>query len=62
MFRRPKPTRYEYTDGRTLVVVDRLERVADQMEQLATEMEMRLRLRAASNTRHALEDEDDAGS
>jgi hypothetical protein len=34
-------------DGRTLVVVDRLERVAEQMERLATEMETRLRLRAA---------------
>lgn len=32
-------------DGRTLVVVDRLERVAEMMERLATEMETRLRIR-----------------
>lgn len=46
MLRRKKPTTHERPDGRTLVVVDRLERVADVMERLAAEMEIRLRVRA----------------
>lgn len=45
-WRREHATHYR-EDVRTVVIVDRLERVADQMERLATEMEIRLRLRAA---------------
>lgn len=57
MFRRKRPIHYEETDGRTLIVIDRLERVADQIERLATEMEVRLQVRAAMET-----GETDAGS
>lgn len=46
MWRWKKPTTYPLADGRTLIVVDRLERVADVMERLASEMEIRLRVRA----------------
>jgi hypothetical protein len=44
-WRHSRDRTYVKADSRTLVVVDRLERVAEQMERLATEMETRLRIR-----------------
>lgn len=51
ILRRNRPMHYEQSDPRTLVVIDRLEAVADRIEQLAADMERRLQIEARKEGR-----------